>query len=284
MKTLFVLSSLLLSTQSWAKCNTKAIGVIHQSGFGISFGGGGGKVGYYDKDTTNVPLSINGELACYKRTKKLDIKGETKKDGTQKNQMVLSPMKVDFENVPNPNFRQYIFVEQNADPMLRKFHQMNFVCAGEIPLSVDGTSDQIIKVLSDKPTSGEVNVTHVFATGAAAENLRKAHFKYSTQPTFDFFSTLYKEKTTKEKATEDCCNDVRIPSILSDSSIRSLAGVERSIASGFTTMGGEIPNGCSADFSKTMSNYLIENYKQNESLKDYNVSTKWFSDDLVFEW
>lgn len=283
MKSLIILSSIFFSSSILAKCNTGAIGVYHQTGFGISFGGGGSSVGYHDKDTTNVPLSINGEMACFKRTNKLVIKGESKKDGSEKNKMVISPMKVDFENIPEPHVRQYIFVEKNANPLLRKFHQMSFICAGEMPLSIDATSDQIIKILANKD-SAEVKVSHVFATGAAAENLKKANFTLATQPTFEFFKNLYKDKTAKEMATQDCCNDVRIPSILSDTSIRSLAGVERTIASSFTTMGAEVPNGCSADFIKSMNNYLLENYETNESLKDYSISKKWFSSDLVFEW
>lgn len=283
MKTLFILSSLFISTSIWAKCNTGAIGVYHQTGFGISFGGGGSSSGSFDKNVTNVPLTINGELACFKKTSKFDIKGESKKGGEQKNKMVLTKMKLEYENIPNPHFRQYIFIENDSNPLLRKIHQMSFVCSGEIPLSIEATSDHVLKVLSDN-SSASVNVSHVFATGAAADNLKKTNFKLSTQPTFDFFKQLYKEKTTKEMASAACCNDARIPSILSDTSIRALAGVERTVASSFTTMGAEVPNGCSADFIKTMNNYLLENYKENESLTDYKISEKWFSSDLVFEW
>lgn len=283
MKTLFIISSILFSNTLLAKCNTRAIGVIHESGFGISFGGGGSSAGSFDKNVTNVPLTINGELACFKKTSKFDIKGESKKDGEQKNKMVITPMKLEYENIPNPHFRQYIFIENDSNPLLRKIHQMSFVCTGEIPLSIEATSDHVLKVLSDT-SSASVNVSHVFATGAAADNLKRANFKLSTQPTFDFFGKIYKDKTAKEVAAMDCCNDVRVPSILNSTSINSLAGVERSIASNFTTMGAEVPNGCSADFIKTMNNYLLENYKENESLKDYKISEKWFSSDLVFEW
>jgi hypothetical protein len=283
MKTLFIISSILFSNILLAKCNTRAIGVIHESGFGISFGGGGSSSGSFDKNVTNVPLTINGELACFKKTSKFDIKAESKKDSEQKNKMVITPMKLEYENIPNPHFRQYFFIENNANPLLRKIHQMSFVCTGEIPLSIEATSDNVLKVLSDN-SSASVSVSHVFATGAAADNLKRANFKFSTQPTFDFFGKLYKDKSSKEIAANDCCNDVRIPSILNSTSINSLAGVERSIASNFTTMGAEVPNGCSADFIKTMNSYLLENYKNNESLKDYKISEKWFSNDLVIEW
>lgn len=45
-----------------------------------------------------------------------------------------------------------------------------------------------------------------------------------------------------------------------------------------------VPNGCSNDFATSMKNYQLENYEANDSLKDYKVKKKWFSDDLVFEW
>lgn len=85
-------------------------------------------------------------------------------------------------------------------------------------------------------------------------------------------------------ADKPCCTEYKIPSIFSDTSVSSLSGIQRAIASSFSTMGANVPNGCSNDFAETMKNYQLENYTANESLKDYKIKKKWFSDDLVFEW
>ncbi|MDD4975960.1 MAG: hypothetical protein PHY93_16505 [Bacteriovorax sp.] len=123
----------------------------------------------------------------------------------------------------------------------------------------------------------------VFATGAAADNLSVGRRALSSQATFDFFAKLYKEKTQRELDV-NLSYGQKAPSIISDTSINTMTGIERDIASSFTTMGARIPNGCSKDFSTAMEQYLLENFEQNDSLKDYKVKTKWFSDDLVFEW
>lgn len=284
MKKLFLISALLCSTPIWAKCNTGVIGVYHQTGFGISIGSGGSKMGFYDKDTTNVPLSINNELACYKRTSKFSVKSESKKNEQETNKIIITPLKVEYENIPSPHHREYVFVEQNANPLLRKFHTISFICTGEIPLSVEGKSDHVLKIIAES-NKAEVSISHVFATGAAADNIHKNNAKKLVmQESFDFFKNLYNTKTLKEVVTnQECCQDIRVPSILSHTSISALTDVERKIASEFTTLGSEVPNGCSTDFIKTMQPYLLENYEQNESLKDYKIQKKWFSNDLVLE-
>jgi hypothetical protein len=174
---------------------------------------------------------------------------------------------------------------KNPIDLLTKFHTMSFICAGELPLSIEATSDSVSKIIIDS-NSASVNVQKVFATGKAAQNLKKGKvIETSTQETFDFFNKMYLDRTHRElMADKPCCTDYRIPSIISDLSIKSLAGAERAIASSFTTMAANVPNGCSKDFAETMKNYQLENYSTNESLQSYTVKKKWFLDDLVFEW
>lgn len=285
MKTTLLVAALIFIpfAKAHAKCNTKAIGYYNQSGFGISFGGGGSSAGYYDKNTVNVPLTINGEQACFKKTSHFSMKSEQKKDRPEENSIIITPMKAEFENIPSPHIKQYIFVEKNPSKLLSKFHVMNFVCAGEIPVSVEATSDSVSKIQRDSNTTS-VEVTRVFATGAAAENLRRHN--PAPHETFNFFTSLYKERTSKELNNDlPCCTDYNAPSIISDTSIKALTGVERAIASSFTTMADNVPNGCSNAFADSMKNYQLENWETNESLKDIKVKKKhWLSSDLVFEW
>lgn len=284
MKTLFLAFTLLIPlTQAAAKCNTKAVGYYNQTGFGISFGGGSSSAGYYDKNTVNVPLTINGEQACFKKVSEFSMKSEQKKDKSDDTSIVITPMKAEYENIPSPHLKQYLFVEKNPVKRLTKFHVMSFICAGEIPVSLEATSDSVYKI-EQQTNSANVEVNRVFATGAAAENLRR--HTPSTNETFEFFTKLYKDKTNKELSGDvPCCTDYNAPSIISSTSVKALSGVERAIASSFTTMAENVPNGCSNAFADSMKKYQLENYAENDSLKDIKVKKKgWFSNDLLFEW
>lgn len=288
MKTLilFLISAFITPTAfSKSKCLTNAIGIYQETGLGISFGGGKAKMDYGESSIINVPLSIDNQPACFVKQNAFKLKSEAKKDKEDKNSITVTPMKTEFENVPNPSQKQYIFVEKNPENEFEtKFHLMSFICSGELPLSIEATSDSYSKMVLNS-NSVNVKVSKVFATGKAAENLKKAK-PLSVQETFDFFGKIYNDKTQKElMADKPCCTEYKIPSIISDTSITALTGIERAIASSFTTMGANVPNGCSKDFADTMKNYQLENYTANESLKDYKIKKKgWFSDDLVFEW
>ena len=253
----------------------------HESGFGISFGGGGSNSSFKDENTINIPLSINNQQACFKKKSKFTLKAENAQD-LDKGSITITPMKTDFENSPEPSVKQYLFVEKSDNKLETKFHTMSFVCSGEIPLSIEATSDSYLKIFSQS-NSVNVQVRNVFATGVAAENLNRGRYPLSSQETFDFFAKVYKEKTKREIDGPDCCTQ-KVPSVISDTSIKSLSAIERAVTSNFTTMGAKVPNGCSKDFSESMKQYLLENYERNDSLKDYKVKKKWFSEDLSFEW
>lgn len=270
----------LFAINSHAKCITDAVVIKHQTGFGISFGSGGSKSSFNDGSSVNVPFSINGEAACFRKSSAFSIKTEEKK-GSTIGKLTITPQKVEFENVPEAKTKQYFFADKSNDPLQTKFYSMSFICSGEIPLSIEATSDSYLEI-DHKTREASVNVSTVFATGAAAENLKKRSFNYKADETFKFFADKYQFGSEKTADTV-CCNQ-KIPSIFTSTSIESLTGVERAITSSFTTMGSKVPNGCSKDFEDKMKKYLIENYKENESLEPFDVSKKWFKDDLVLEW
>lgn len=280
-----ILSALLFLTaiEAIAACNTGAIVYKRETGFSLSFGSdSGSKTEAGDASSINVPLTINDKQACFRKKSTFTMKAENSKD-IDKGSIIISPLKVEFENVPDPSTKQYLFVEKSDDRLQTKFHLMSFICAGEIPLSIEGLSDSYLKLMT-KSNSVNMEVHQVFATGRAAQILGEKRGPVSSQETFDFFGKLYKDQTKKELDIPPCCGQ-KVPSILSDLTISSLSDVDRKIASSFTTLGARVPNGCSKEFSGAMSKYLLENYEQNDSLKDYKVGTKgWFSKDLTFEW
>lgn len=268
----------LIPFEAFSKCDTGSVQYINQSGFGISFGSGSSShVG--QKQTVNVPMMIDGQAACYRKTSKFEIKNEEKEKESSM-QISVSPLKVEFENVPDPHVKQYLFIEKNPEnPFYTKFHTMSFICSGDVPLSVEAASDSYLDVMV-KSQQPEVKVTHFFATGQAAENLNMAKKGMSNnQPTFDFYTKLYQQKTQRELADAPKC-EYNIPSIMTETTIEALADVHRRIAMNYTTLGAKVVNGCTKDFSESMKNYLIENYKENETLSSFKVKKK-FSGALI---
>jgi hypothetical protein len=284
MKKLIKMHSLLfltiLSSNLHAKCVTDAVIIKHESGFGISFGSGGSKSNYGDSSMVNVPLTINGEQACFKKKSKFEVKTVEKNDFS-KGIFTITPLDVEFENVPTPTTRQYIFADRTSHKTQTKFYTMSFICSGEIPLSIEASSDSYIE-LALKSEMAAVNTTTIIATGIAAKNLENTNYNSKQKEAFEFFADKYKLDTGKTSDTA-CCGQ-KVPSILTSTSVQSLTGIERAITSSFTTMSSYVPNGCENQFSDKMKNYLIENYEQNESLKDFKVSKGWFNKNLKFEW
>jgi len=279
MQKLTLLLSIFTIFHLQAKCNTDAVVYKKETGFGISLGGGF-KSSFEESSSVNVPFSINNEPACFKKKSNLKIFTETKDDFSS-GKFVITPTSVEFENVPNAHTKQYIFIEKMSEPYQLKFYTMNFICSGEMPLSIEAATDNYLEIDLKSKAALNTSVTTVFATGAAAKNINNK-VNSSADEAFNFYRKLFQTKSDQNPDTV-CCNQ-KIPSIFSSTSIEAMSGIERSIATSFTTMAKNVPNGCSKDFSEKMQKYLIENYQQNESLEPFDISKKWFKDDLIFKW
>lgn len=277
MKLLLPLIALSLSPIIHAKCNTGAIIMKRESGFGISLSGGGISSSSSNEESINVPFSLNNEPACFVKKSKFEVKTESSKDAASE-KITISPLKVEFENVPDAKVRQYIFAEKGKDKLSTKFYSMSFVCAGELPLSIEGYADSYLD-LKIKSTTVEMNTSMTFATGAAADNLKRNKVNTNSNEAFKFFTQKF-QMNTKDF---NCC-EAKLPSIFSESSVSAISGIERTVVNSFYTIGNEIPNGCSQNYAEKMQNYLVENYEKNDSLNSFKVSKKWFKDDIVLEW
>jgi hypothetical protein len=277
-KIIFILSTFSMF-QLHAKCNTDAIVYKKETGFGISIGGGI-KTNFEESSSVNVPFSINNEPACFKKKSNLKIATETK-DDFNSGKFVVTPTKVEFENVPDAHTKQYIFIEKMADPYQLKFYTMNFICSGEMPLSIEAATDNYLEIDLKSKASTSTSVTTVFATGAAAKNIG-VNLNPKADEAFTFYRNLFQTKSNQNIDVE-CCNQ-KIPSIFSATSIETMSGIEKSIATSFSTVSKNVPNGCAKDFSEKMKNYLLENFQNNESLEPFDISKKWLKDDLTFKW
>jgi hypothetical protein len=272
----------LLPTLSWGFCLKGGTMISHNSGFGISTDENGSSSNSSDNLVVNVPLTIDGKEGCFKKKNSFSLQAEdTKKKSEGK--VIIKPMSVDFKNVPQPHFKQYLFVEKASEISKVKFHTMAFVCSGSMPLSIEAHSDLYAKLMERRGDSTTVSFT--IATGRAAEeiNKRQAKNRPSHQATFDTFLQAYRDKTQKD--LEDApIRSGYAPSIFMSSTIDSLSALERKIAGGFTTMGAKVVNGCSSEFSEAMKSYQVENASSNPTLKSFKVGKKSFSGAIVIEW
>lgn len=273
------LMTVSLPLMAKTECHTDAIVYKNETGFSLSFGSKGSSSNLGNAQTVNVPLSINGQEACFVKKTKFEVSAEDNKKKSTSS-IVINPLEVEFKNVPQGHVKQYLFVERDPEnDILTKFHLMSFICSGDTPLSIEASSDSFFDVVLKRSASQQVNT--VFATGAAAQILKEAQPKSSSQPTFDFFSKLYALKTKHALEEAPLC-DYNVPSLITDTSIDAIAGVHRKMVSTFSTMGERVVNGCTKDFSESMKSYQVENYLQNESLKDYKIKKKKKS--LVLSW
>lgn len=266
---------LLLPALSWARCNGGAIIMEHKTGFGIT----GASSNSSDQQSINVPIGNGG---CFKKKTNFALKVE---DNGKKSEgkVVISPMSVEFTDVPAAHFKQYLYVERNPDISKVRFHTMAFICSGNIPLSIEAHSDMYAKIKQNSNQGSSFEINTVFATGKAAENLRKQNPVKSSQPTFDVFLSLFRQKTNRD--LEDMPQKSRnVPNMIMASTIDSMGEIERQITDGFTTMGSRVINGCSQTFTETMAPYLIENFRSNPSLSTFKVNKKLMSNTITIEW
>ncbi len=278
---LILLVGTFLSPNIYSKCKNDAIVYKRQSGFGISFSSDGLSSNFNEKESINVPLSINDEAACYIKKSKYQIQLE--ENNGLDFALRITPLKAEFDNVPEPSVKNYIFADKSDDPTQIKFYSMSFICSNEIPISVEAFSESVIDLkIKQSAKDSSVNINTVFATGKAAENLQTKYKDLKAEEAYLWFSKKYAE-LGEVKNEVDCCG-MKIPSIFSSTSIETMTGIEQKIAKSFTTKASQFPNGCSKDFSEKMKTYLLENYKQNESLKSFQIKTKFFSDDLIFNY
>ena len=208
MQKLIILISVLFNSQLHAKCNTDAVVYKKETGFGISLGGGI-KSSFEESSSVNVPFSLNDQPACFKKKSNLKIYTENKDDFSA-GKFVVTPTIVEFENVPNAHTKQYIFIEKIAEPYQLKFYTMNFICAGEMPLSIEAATDNYLEIDLKSKAALNTSVTTVFATGAAAKNLNNK-INPAADEAFNFYRTLFQAKSDQNPDTI-CCNQ-KIPSI-----------------------------------------------------------------------
>ncbi len=251
MKRFSLISALFISLSVQASCQNDQIGYVRESGFSLSIGGKGSQSSYNEKKTVNMPVFIQGRPACYKQKGEMALEFKSNK----KNESVkleISPLQVEFENVPDARVLQYLDVEGRSASEL-KIHLLTFICSGEIPLGQESYSDTLNGI---RFTRNSVNVStqSVFATGAAARNLQRVPKR---NPTIEHFSRLYSLRNPERLPLMENRANVFIPTLIASNSIASTSPVERRIYSDFVSRGLGNLNGCSEDFRITMESSLI---------------------------
>jgi hypothetical protein len=262
-----ILCSLFINP-AWANCDTETFIFIYKNSI------------FESEDLVNVPLEIDGKSACYKQSKGLKISAE-KMTKSESLEYEISPLKVEFKNVPSPEVYQYIFLEnESADST--KISLMSFVCSGETPIGGDALSASLSRFVEDKGED-ENNINIFISTGRAAENIGVSQEKKAKAKVYDRFLELYESRTAEEFDERNSSN-IYIPNILSGISSETSSEINRKLYSAFFSKTGSSINGCSKQFLKNMNDLLIEKVVKAQPFKNIEIKRKRFTSKIKLKW
>lgn len=259
-------------------CNPNAI--IYSSGtsIGISIGGSGGSFGSAEKSSINMPIETKNGFGCYKKQSGLSVEVEKNEKGLIQ-EITISPLKAKFENLSNARAVQYLYYDENKELAYKSRYTLSaFICVEDKLVSVENRRFTLIDLLTESKNN-QFSVSTTFATGEAAKNLG-ANKAPSTEHTL--FYALALQKGFKPKSGCTSCDEIRVPSLFHDSQTKTLGEIAVSLSDYYSSLDQNLPfNPCDAEFEKSLQEYRIENFQQNESLKSLKVKKKWFSDKIV---
>lgn len=269
----------LFSSRAFAgDCNPNAI--IYSSGtsIGISIGGSGSSFGGREKSTINMPIETKNGLGCYKKQSGLAVEVEKNEKGLIQ-EITISPLKAKFENLSNARAVQYLYYDENQELAYKSRYTLSaFICVEDKLVSVENRRFTLIDLLTESKNN-HISISTSFATGEAAKNLG-ANKTPSTEHTL--FYALALQKGFKPNSRCTSCEEIKVPSLFHDSQTKTLGEIAVSLSDYYSSMDQNLPfNPCDAEFEKSLQDYRIENFQQNESLKSLKVKKKWFSDKLV---
>lgn len=274
----FVLS--MATVDAWSKCNTGAIVYGRSTSIGLTFGDNSSS-GYESGVTMNIPLSINGKAACYKQKGQLSVQTKEIEEG-EAVEYELTPLMVEFENVPEGRLFQYLHVNHDVTGRASNVSMISFVCSGETPIGGDAFSDSLKKIASN---SASLNVQTYFATGMAAEALERQNLreKMAKLPAYETFMDLFLKRV--DEIDEVIQNStISIPAVITGQTMNSVTSVERNLYSHYYSKTGSEINGCSKQFRETMKDYLFENVVKTNPYPGITFKKKMFSKKYKMKW
>lgn len=269
MRIFILLSFLAFSLSAFARCDQSALVIRRGTSIGFSTGSRGNS-NFNQNLTVNIPMQFNGRSACYHQQSSLGVTTKRVRRGHSV-EYEITPMRASFENVPDAHHQQYLFMEYGSDGKASKVYMMSFLCSGETPLGSETFSD-FLSLIPDGSRSS-VQVSTVFATGAAARNLQQDRPDDRARPVYEKFHSLYRN-LQGEESSSDCaaCRDrVFIPSVIATTSINSYSDIDRNLYASFYSRTQSSLNGCAADFRERMQAYRIENLLRTNPLPGIQI-------------
>lgn len=268
---------LALSAETFASCNVDQVSIERRSGFSLDIFSSD----FTERETINIPLRIDGKPACYKQTSNIRIQTERIKE----NEFVeyeITPLSADFENVPDAQIFQYVFIDFEDSIKASKIHIASFLCSGESPIGGDAFSDSLVK-LSENSKSPEASTSIFIATGTAAEEIAVSQARKARSKVFDRFLRLFEYRTGMTSIDTDNSN-IYVPNVVAGLSIEASSSLHRKLYSAFFTRTNSSVNGCSAKFRKNMHDLLIENVAKNNPFSGIEIWKKRFSSKYKLKW
>lgn len=230
---------------------------------------------FSDNKSVNIPFQANGKPSCYHPVTSLSIVAES--INSKSIDYEITPMTVEFENIPEPAAHHFIFSEMDTEDMSQKISMVSFQCSGEIPVGADAFSDSLQRIAEkngDEKDEGSIFISSGHAAGEiSVSNEQKARAKV-----FDRFRELY-ELRTNEDVTEDDISNLYVPNM-----ILSQGNVNRKVYASFFARTSSSINGCSKKFLKVMDDLKIDNVVKNKPFLGIEIKKKMFTDVYRLNW
>tara|TARA_R110000868_G_scaffold143075_22_gene360840 strand:- start:3167 stop:3967 length:801 start_codon:yes stop_codon:yes gene_type:complete len=254
MKSLIALSLLCVSSAAFA-CNTGAVMITRETGFGFNSNGNhNGGVTH----TVNIPVTVAGKRGCWEQKGALSF--DVKDD---ENQVSILIPKAKFKKIPDARLMSYVMVSKIGDGL--DLEVATIACAGQSVLSIEAFEGNVQQARVLQEIS--VSASTVFATGAAAANiarrqeaLRQMYGQRSIIPTKlsqyfeDNFTGVFEQLESSL---------VRLPSVYLGFSMETpLASLNASYSTIITAK-----SACSREFEQIMAPFRIESTHIPEGVK-----------------
>ncbi|MGZ3842661.1 MAG: hypothetical protein ACXVCA_11280, partial [Bdellovibrio sp.] len=184
----------------------------------------------------------------------------------------------DYEDIEDFHADTYVQIENQSDPFKSQVKLTTFVCAGEAVLSVHTFSNAITDIAN--AFNRQQNFASIFATGAAARNLRHAFQSISllSGDTDNFFVKEYLLRTHFNGKAESLQQKlVSVPEVLLYSNMHTQMVNQSSLYQ--TTYVNKI--GCTKEFANVMSQYNLENLQDK---RVGNLEVEADDDGFVVSW
>jgi hypothetical protein len=221
-----------------------------------------------NENTIIIPMQSDSP-SCYRPKQSIQLNLE-KIRTPEFAEFELAPLDAEFENIPSPEIRQFVHVEN--DQQGTKIKVISFLCSGELPLGADAFSESL-EGLTNRNENERLNVDVFIATGHASDNLSISKVKKAKAKIFDSFIEIFEERLVNSEIMDIENSDIYVPNYLN-----------KKLFSSFFSRTNSSLNACSKTFLMKMQDHLLENVSQTNPYPNVEIRKKRFSDKYKVKW